>query len=99
MEWHATWEDPFTAYLQHCDSLIGDARTRTTFTATVKGIIAAGAGVCQRIAAQAPVFAALHTGAQRILRLLKGESITRSPPVDAAHRHVAHAGRRAVRLR
>jgi hypothetical protein len=85
MEWHATWEEPFTAYLQHFDSLIGDARTRTTFSETVKGIIAAGSVVCQRIAAQSAVFAAVHNGAQRILRLLKGESITRSPHLDAEH--------------
>ena len=47
MEWQAAWEDPFTAYLAQFDSLIGDARTRTTFTDTVKGILAAGSLVCQ----------------------------------------------------
>jgi hypothetical protein len=85
MEWHATWEEPFTAYLHHFDSLIGDARTRTTFTETVKGIVGAGSVVCQRIAAQSSVFAAVHNGAQRLIRLLKGESTTRSPHLDAEH--------------
>jgi len=85
MEWHATWEDPFTTYLTQFASLIGDARTRVTFTATVKGIIAAGSLVCQRIAAQSPLLAAVKDGAQRVLRLATGESTKRSPKLDADH--------------
>jgi hypothetical protein len=85
MEWQGTWEDPFTTYLTHFDGLIGDARTRITFAETVKGIIAAGSLVCQRIAAQSPVFAAVRDGAQRILRMVTGESTKRSPTLDAAH--------------
>ena len=54
MEWQATWTDPFTTYLTHFDALIGDARMRTTFTETVKGIVAGGSLVCQRIAAASP---------------------------------------------
>src|SRR5919199_283039 len=85
MEWQTAWEDPFTAYLTQFDSLIGDARTRTTFTETVKGIIAAGSLVCERIAAQSPIFAAVRDGAQRMLRMVTGESTKRSPTLDAAH--------------
>ncbi len=85
MEWHATWDDPFTAYLIQFDSLLGDARTRTTLTETVKGIIAAGSLVCQRIAACSPVLAAAHNGAQRIIRMISGASTKRSPDLDAAH--------------
>ncbi len=85
MEWQATWEDPCTTYLAQFDGLIGDARTRTTFTATVKGIIAAGSLVCQRIAAASPVLAAVQNGAQRIIRMVSGESTKRSPDLDAAH--------------
>src|ERR671932_756025 len=72
MEWQGTWEDPFTTYLTHFDGLIGDARTRITFAETVKGIIAAGSLVCQRIAAQSPVFAAVRNGAQCILSMGTG---------------------------
>ncbi len=85
MEWQGTWEDPFTTYLTHFEGLIGDARTRTTFAETVKGIIAAGSLVCQRIAAQSPVFAAVRDGAQRILRMVTGESTKRSPTLAAEH--------------
>ncbi len=99
MEWQATWEDPFVAYLHRFDDLIGDARTRTTFMETVKGIIAAGSLVCQRIATHSPVFAAVQDGAQRILRMVTGESPTRSPQLDAEHlttklrtQAVAHLG-------
>ena len=83
MEWHATWEDPFGSYLHHFDGLIGDARTRTTFSETVKGIIAAGSLVCRRIAAHSPVCAAVQDGAQRILRMVTHESTKRSPDLDA----------------
>ncbi|MDP9315946.1 MAG: transposase [Chloroflexota bacterium] len=99
MEWHATWDDPFTAYLRQFDSLLGDIRTRTTFTETVKGVIAAGSLVCQRIAACSSVLATAHTGAQRIIRMVSGESTKRSPNLDAAHltatlrtQAVAHLG-------
>ena len=85
MEWHVTWEDPFAGYLAQFDALIGDQRTRVTFTETVKGIIAAGSLVCQRIAAQSPIFAAVKDGAQRVLRLATGESTKRSPHLDADH--------------
>jgi hypothetical protein len=85
MEWNATWEDPFAAYLTQFDDLIGDQRTRVTLTETVKGIIAAGSLICQRIAAQSPVLAAVKDGAQRVLRLATGESTKRSPHLDADH--------------
>jgi hypothetical protein len=85
MDWQTTWDDPLTTYLQTFDSLLGDARTRTTFTETVKGIIGAGSLVCQRIAAHSPIFAAVQDGAQRILRMASGESTKCSPDLDAAH--------------
>ncbi len=84
MEWQATWDDPFAAYLRQFDGLIGDARTRTTLTETVSGIIAAGSLICQRIAAASPVLAAVQNGAQRIIRMVTGESTKRSPMLDAA---------------
>jgi hypothetical protein len=85
MEWQVKWEDPFVTYLHHFDGLIGDARTHTTFCETVKGIVAAGSRVCQRIAAHSPIFAAVQDGAQRILRMVTRESTKRSPDLAAAH--------------
>jgi hypothetical protein len=85
MDWQATWEDPFTTYLTHFDGLIGDARTRITFTETVKGIIAAGSLVCQRIAGHSPVLAAVQNGAQRVIRMVTGDSTARSPQLQAEH--------------
>jgi hypothetical protein len=85
MEWHATWEDPFVRYLTYFDDLIGDARTRITFAETVKGIIAAGSLVCHRIAAHSPVLATGHHGAQRVIRMVTGDSTTRSPDLTAEH--------------
>ena len=85
MDWQATWDDPFTAYLEPFEELLGDARTRTTFAETVTVIIAAGSLVCQRIAAASPVLAAVQNGAQRVLRMVTGESTKRSPNLDAAH--------------
>jgi hypothetical protein len=85
MEWQATWDDPLTIYLQSFHRLIGDTRTRTTFTETVRGMIAAGSLVCQRIAAQSAVLARGHYGAQRVLRLVTGERTVRSPQFDANH--------------
>ncbi len=84
MEWHATWEDPLTSYLSSFDSLIGDARTRATFTAVVHGISAAGSLVCQRSAVHAPLLAAVQQGAQPILRMVTGARTQRSPRLDAA---------------
>ena len=83
MEWHAHWEDPLTAYLTHFDDVIGDART--PFTATVKGIIAAGSLVCQRIAAASLVLAAVQQGAQRAIQLVMRERTKRAPDLDAEH--------------
>lgn len=85
MEWQATWEDPFTRYLSPFHDLIGDARTRTTLTETVQGMIGAGSLVCQRSAAHAPILAAVQDGAQRILRMVTGGSTKRSPDLDADH--------------
>ena len=52
MEWDTTWEDPLTSYVKQFHGLIGDQRTRKTFGEVVKGIIAAGSLLCQKIAAQ-----------------------------------------------
>lgn len=79
-----TAQAPFAEYLGHFDSLIGDKRTRQTFGAIVRGIINAGSLVCQQIAAHSPVLSAAKDGAQRVIRLAKGESTKRSD-LDAAH--------------
>jgi len=82
MEWGATWEDPFTAYVSHFKGLIGDKRTGVTFAETVRGIISAGSLVCRRIAAHSAVLSAVKDGAQRVVRFAKGES-TRRSQIDA----------------
>jgi hypothetical protein len=79
-----TAQAPLTEYLGHFDSLIGDKRTSKTFGEIVRGIINAGSLVCQRIAAHSPVLSAAKDGAQRVIRLAKGESTKRSD-LDAAH--------------
>lgn len=78
MGMQSAWEDPFAAYAGHFYSLMGDQRTRRTFAETLRGIIAAGSLVCQRIAAVSPVLAAVENGAQRVIRLVKGQSTDRS---------------------
>lgn len=85
MEWQHTWDDPFTSFLSQFDPLVGDARTRTTVTETLKGIIAAGSLICQRIAACSPILSTAHDGAQRIARFASGETTKRSPNLDPAH--------------
>ncbi len=84
MEWQAKWEEPLQNYLQHFDGLLGDGRTRRTFQASMKGILAAGTLICQRIAACSAELSHAKDGAQRILRLATGESTKRSQ-VDAEH--------------
>lgn len=83
MAWEASWESPFAAYLSCFDELIGDRRTGFTFRETIKGIIAAGSLICERIAAHSQVSAATSKGGQRVIRLAKGESTKRSQ-LDAA---------------
>jgi hypothetical protein len=78
MVWQAQWESPLASFLGDFDELIGDRRTRFTFRETVKGMIAAGSLICQRIAAQSQVLGATGKGGQRIIRLAKGESTKRS---------------------
>jgi len=78
MEMQSAWEDPFAAYVGHFHSLMGDQRTRRTFAAILRGIIAGGSLVCQKIAAASPVLAAVENGAQRVIRLAKGQSTDRS---------------------
>ena len=75
---------PFAEYLGHFDGLIGDKRTGETFGEIVRGIINAGSLVCQRIAAHSPLLSAAKDGAQRVIRLAKGESTKRSD-LDATH--------------
>lgn len=83
MAWEASWESPLAAYLSSFDELIGDRRTGFTFRETVKGIIATGSLICQRIAAQSQLAAGTSKGGQRIIRLAKGKSTKRSQ-LDAA---------------
>lgn len=85
MQWELAWNDPFAQYLQPFDALIGDRRTWVTFTETVRGIIGSGSLVCQQIAAHAPLLAPVVKGAQRIIRMVTGDTTKRSPHLDAAH--------------
>ncbi len=78
MEWNTSWNDPFAMYLRPFAPLIGDQRTHVTFIEIIKGIIAAGSLVCQRIAAQSRVLAVVQHGAQRVLHMVTGKSTTRS---------------------
>jgi hypothetical protein len=95
MTWHSHWDDPLARFLHSFDSIIGDARTRTTFTETIKGLLGAGTLVCQQIAAQSPVLATVKNGAQRIRRMVSGVSTKRSPHLDADHL-TAHLREHAV---
>jgi hypothetical protein len=83
MDWEASWENPFATYLSSFADLIGDRRTGFTFRETIRGIIATGSLVCQRIAGASQLAVRTHKGAQRVLRLVKGESTKRSH-LDAA---------------
>ena len=85
MKWELGWNDPFTHYLEPFESLVGDRRTWTTLTETVKGIISSGSLVCTRIAAQSPILGAVKKGAQRIIRMVTGQTTKRSPDLDASH--------------
>jgi hypothetical protein len=85
MKWELDWNDPFTQYLAPFDGLVGDRRTWTTLTETVRGIIGSGSLVCQRIAAQSPILSQVKKGAQRIIRMVSGDTTKRSPTLDAGH--------------
>lgn len=85
MDWQPLWQQPLAGYLQPYQALFGDRRTATTFEQIVLGIIAAGSLVAQRIAAHAPKLAASKYGADRVLRLVHGDSTKRSPQLDANH--------------
>src|SRR5262249_21187578 len=85
MKWELDWNDPFTHYLESFETLVGDRRTRTTLTETVKGIISSGSLVCTRIAAHSPILGAVKKGAQRIIRMVRAETTKRSPDLDAFH--------------
>ncbi len=84
MEWQSTWKDPFAAYLSHFQDLVGDKRTGVTLAEIIKGIIASGGLVCHKIASRSPILALIKNGAQRVIRLAKGQSTKRSP-LDAEH--------------
>lgn len=85
MKWELAWNEPFSLYLEPFAALMGDRRTWTTFTETVKGIVASGSLVCQRIATHSPVLGAVKKGAQRIIRMVRGVTTKRSPDLDADH--------------
>lgn len=78
MAWEASWENPLAAYLGSFSNLIGDRRTGFTFRETIKGILASGSLVCQRIATHSQLSAQTTKGSQRVIRLAKGESTKRS---------------------
>jgi len=84
MEWQRSWTDPFQKYLKPFASLIGDRRTWQAFLETVKGIIASGSVIGQRIASSSPELSRSKDGSQRVLRMAKGESTKRSE-IDAEH--------------
>jgi hypothetical protein len=65
-------------YIRQFETLIGDKRTQVAFKEVVRGIISAGSLVCQRIAAHSAVLSAVKDGAQRVIRLARGESTQRS---------------------
>jgi hypothetical protein len=65
-------------YIRQFETLIGDRRTQAAFKEVVRGIISAGSLVCQRIAAHSAVLSAVKDGAQRVIRLARGESTRRS---------------------
>ena len=79
-----TGQGPWAEYLGHFDRLIGDKRTGETFSEIVQGIINGGSLVCQRIAAHSSLLSEAKDGAQRVIRLAKGESTKRSD-LEAEH--------------
>lgn len=83
MAWETSWESPLAAYLGSFQNLIGDRRTGFTFRETIKGILASGSLICQRIATHSQLAAGTSKGSQRVIRLAKGESTKRSQ-LDAA---------------
>ena len=85
MKWELAWNDPLTAYLEPFDDLVGDRRTWTTLTETVRGIIGSGSLICQRIATQSPILSRVQKGAQRVIRMVTGATTKRSPNLDADH--------------
>lgn len=85
MTWASTWQDPFLAYLQSFQDLIGDKRTADTMAETIKGIIASGGLICEQIANSSPLLGAVTHGARRIRRFVKGKTTQRSPHLDAKH--------------
>lgn len=88
MEWQSSWTDPFQKYLKpfvsSFVSLIGDRRTGQVLLETVKGIIASGSVIGQRIVSSSPELSQSKNGGQRVLRMAKGESTKRSE-IDAEH--------------
>jgi Transposase DDE domain len=85
MKWELAWNDPFTQYLEPFDTLVGDRRTWTTLTETVRGIIGSGSLICQRIVTQSPLLSRVQKGAQRVIRMVTGATTKRSPDLDADH--------------
>ena len=85
MKWELAWNDPLTVYLEPFDGLVGDRRTWTTLTETVRGIIGSGSLICQRIATQSPILSRVQKGAQRVIRMVTGATTKRSPDLDADH--------------
>ena len=85
MQWEVAWNDPLTQYLAPFDILVGDRRTWTTLTETVRGIIGSGSLICQRIATHSPLLSRVQKAAQRVIRLVTGATTKRSPDLDASH--------------
>lgn len=78
MEWRSSWTDPYQEYLKPFADLIGGVRTWRALQETVKGTIVSGSVIGTRIAASSAELSRSKNGAQRVLRMAKGESTKRS---------------------
>ncbi|MBI2843439.1 MAG: hypothetical protein HYX78_08570 [Armatimonadetes bacterium] len=78
MEQDAEWKGVLDGYLSSFSGIIRDKRTSKTFEEVIKGVIASGSLICERIAAHSSVLSAAKEGAQRVIRLATGESTIRS---------------------
>jgi hypothetical protein len=79
MELRSAEADLLAAYLSPFTDLAGDRRTAHVLGETVRGIIGSESLCCARIAAFSPALAATPHAEQRIRRMVRGETTTRSP--------------------
>ena len=84
MEWRSNWTDPFQAYLKPFASLVGDRRTWCALLETVKGIIASGSVIGERLRPPLGNSAAAKMGPSGYYGWSKGRVRARSE-LDADH--------------